>query len=285
MMGLSVARLATVSSPEPVYRDPTRGHLPHRLRIRAQALARASPADLKHSPADLPKEASSKPMETAPTDPAEHSLETLRRVLSSALVCDALDAEGHPNQSPRVSLKPLSGCHTLLGRCRTTLWADMHHVDPRPYELELQAVDGSRLDDVIIAAAGGSMRSGIWGELLTTAARNAGCAGAIVDGAIRDIRLVRELGFPVYARGTSPYDSRDRQRVIDIGVPVEIAGVRFETGDLVVADEDGVAVVPRRVEAAVIRRVWAKVTAENQVRAALQAGMRVTDAFHEFGVL
>jgi regulator of RNase E activity RraA len=73
--------------------------------------------------------------------------------------------------------------------------------------------------------------------------------------------------------------------VIDIDVPVEIAGVRFDPGDLVVGDADGIAVVPRRVEASVIRRVWAKVIAESKVRSAIVNGMRATDAFREFGVL
>jgi regulator of RNase E activity RraA len=224
-------------------------------------------------------------METAADDALEHSLETLKRVLSSALVCDALDAEGFPNQSPRIPLLPMTSEAILLGRCRTTLWADIHHVDPRPYELELQAVDASRPGEVIIAAAGGSMRSGLWGELLTAAARNAGCVGVLVDGAVRDTRLVQQMGFPVFARGTCPYDSRDRQRIIEIDVPVEIGGVRFEPGDLVVGDSDGIAVIPRRVEASVIQRVWVKVSAESKVRAAIKAGMRATDAFKEFGVL
>ena len=52
----------------------------------------------------------------------------------------------------------------------------MAHPDPRPYELELKAVDSCQPGDVLIAAAGGSMRSGIWGELLSTAALNGGCA-------------------------------------------------------------------------------------------------------------
>jgi regulator of RNase E activity RraA len=224
-------------------------------------------------------------METVLTETEDRSLGMLRRVLTSALVCDALDAEGFTRQSPRAPLKPLAGDHILVGRCRTTLWADMFHVDPRPYELELRAVDGSRLDDVIIAAGGASMRSGLWGELLTLAARNAGCVGVIVDGAVRDIQRVREMSFPVFARGTCPYDSRDRQRVIDIDVPVEIEGVRFEPGDLVVADADGIVVVPRRVEDAVFRRAWAKVRAEHHMKAAIAGGMRATDAFGEFGVL
>src|SRR5204863_5714906 len=98
----------------------------------------------------------------------------------------------------------------------------MAYEDSKPYELELIAVDGCRPDDVIIAAAGGSMRSGIWGELLSTAARNSGCIGTIVDGAVRDVRQMRQMGFAVFARGTCIYDSKDRQRVIDIDVPVEI---------------------------------------------------------------
>src|SRR5437764_1899175 len=145
---------------------------------------------------------------------------------------------GLTNQSPRVRLVPQSGSPKLVGRCKTTLWADMAHLDPNPYDLELQAVDSWKADDVLIAAAGGSMRSGIWGELLSTAARNSGCIGAIVDGAVRDIRQMGAMGFAIFARGTSPYDSQNRQRVIDVDVPVEIDGVRFSPGDLVFADED-----------------------------------------------
>jgi regulator of RNase E activity RraA len=224
-------------------------------------------------------------MNPANTDNAEITLDMMRRALASAVVCDALDVAGFPHQSPRVQLRPLTTDHVLVGRCKTTLWADMAHPDPRPYELELKAVDGCRPDDVIIAAAGGSMRSGIWGELLSTAARKAGCAGVVVDGAVRDVRRMREMGFPVFAHGTCPYDSKDRQRVVDLDVPVEIDGVRFAPGDLVFADEDGVVVVPHAAEEAVIRRAWEKVHAENLVRDAIRDGMKATEAFERFGVL
>jgi regulator of RNase E activity RraA len=213
------------------------------------------------------------------------TLAMMRERFTSAVVCDALDAAGFPNQSPRVSFRQLTVPGVLVGRCKTTLWADMAHVDPKPYELELKAVDSCRPDDVLIAAAGGSIRSGIWGELLSTAARNTGCVGVIVDGAVRDVRQMAEMGFPVYARGTIIYDSKDRQRVIDVDVPVEIDGVTFNPGDLVIADRDGVVVVPRAVEAEVVRAAWEKVNAENQVRDAIRAGMLATDAFAKYGVL
>lgn len=217
--------------------------------------------------------------------PTQITLAMMREVLYSAVVCDALDSLGLTNQSPRVQLVPQSGSPKLVGRCKTTLWADMAHVDPNPYELELQAVDSCKPDDVLIAAAGGSMRSGIWGELLSTAARNSGCVGAIVDGAVRDTEKMSAMGFTVFARGRCIYDSQNRQRVIDIDVPIEIDGVRFSPGDLVIADVDGVVVVPAAVEQEAISRAWQKVHAENVTRDAIKAGMKAVAAYQKFGVL
>jgi len=213
------------------------------------------------------------------------TLAQMREKLYSAVVCDALDTLGLKHQSPRVPIKPLTVQGVLIGRCKTTLWAEMGHVDERPYELELQAVDTCRSDDLLIAAAGGSMRSGLWGELLSTAARRSGCVGAIVDGAVRDVAKTTAMGFPVFARGTSPYDSRDRNRVIDIDVPIEIDGVRFSPGDLVIADADGIVVVPQAAEADAINAAWEKVHAENVVRDAIAGGMTASEAFKKYGVL
>lgn len=217
--------------------------------------------------------------------PGEFSLNDIRRTLYSAVVADALDALGYPHQSPRVALPSQTGHNKLAGRCRTTLWADMAHPDPSPYELELQAVDACQSDDVLIAAAGGSMRSGIWGELLSTAARNGGCAGAIVDGAVRDVDKMKAMDFCVFARGRCAYDSLHRQRVVDLDVSVEIDGVVFAPGDLVIADGDGVVVVPRAVEREVLTRAWDKVHAENVSRDAIRAGMKAAAAYKKYGVL
>lgn len=218
-------------------------------------------------------------------DHSKFRFDVLRQSLYTAVVCDSLDACGRRHQSPRVPLRPLTASGVLIGRCRTTLWADMGHSDPEPYAMELKAVDHCRPDDVLIAAAGGSMRSGIWGELLSTAARNGGCVGAIIDGAVRDVAKLTAMNFPVFARGTSPYDSKDRQRVIEIDVPVEIDGVTFAPGDLVIADVDGIVVVPQEIETEVILRALAKVHGENTTREAILNGLKATEAYRRFGVL
>lgn len=215
----------------------------------------------------------------------EITIAMMRASLYSAVVCDALDSLGLRNQSPRVQLPPYSGESLLVGRCMTTLWTDMYHEVANPYELELKAVDSCQADDVMICAANGSMHSALWGELLSTACRNTGCVGAIIDGAVRDVAKIREMSFPVFARGTSPYDSQNRQRVIEFGIPVEIAGVRFCPGDLVFADLDGIVVVPRQVEAEAIQQAWDKVHQENRVRDAIRAGTRATAAYEQFGIL
>lgn len=213
------------------------------------------------------------------------TLEMMRQELYSAVVADALDGLGYKRQSPRLALPPLTGVEKIVGRCRTTLWVEMAHDDPVPYELELQLVDACGPDDVLICAAGGSMRSGIWGELLSTAARNSGCVGAIVDGAVRDVAKMRAMKFPVFARGTCVYDSLHRQRVVDVDVPVELDGVRFAPGDLVIADIDGVVVVPREIEDEAVRRAWDKLHAENVTRDAIKGGMKAVEAYKKYGVL
>ena len=217
--------------------------------------------------------------------PESISLAQIRESFYVAVVCDVLDQLGYRHQSPRIAWRQVTGSKLLAGRCKTTLWVDMAHEDPQPYALELQAVDSCRPDDVIIAAAAGSMRSGIWGELLTQAAMNRGCVGALVDGAVRDVTKMARMGFACWARGTSPYDSLHRQRVVDIDVPVEVGGVVFPPGALVLADTDGVVVVPREVESEVLVRAWEKIHAENEVRDAIRQGMKAADAFAKYGVL
>lgn len=213
------------------------------------------------------------------------TLTMIREELYSAVVCDALDALGYSRQSPRVPWRPMTGIDKLVGRAKTTLWAEFTHPDANTYELELAAVDSCQPDDVFIAAAGGSMRSGIWGELLSTAARNRGCVGAIVHGCVRDVVQMTDMGFPVFATGTSVYDSMNRQRVIDVDVTVGIDQVSFSPGDLVIADVDGVVVVPREIEEQALARAWQKVHDENATRESIKQGMKATDAYKKYGVL
>ncbi|TWU11152.1 4-hydroxy-4-methyl-2-oxoglutarate aldolase [Novipirellula galeiformis] len=213
-------------------------------------------------------------------------LDELRQKLTVPLLCDALDEAGYRNQSPCLPIRPLTTEGTLLiGRAKTTAWEDLNYEDPNPYELELEAIDSCQPDDVIVCAANGSMRSGVWGELLSGAAMNRGCCGVLVDGAVRDRHKMREMNFAVHGRGTSPYDSRNRQRVVRYDVPINLGGVDVHPGDIVAADDDGIVIVPQAMQSEVILAAWAKANAENEMRIAVQGGMSATAAYQRFGVL
>lgn len=212
-------------------------------------------------------------------------LQIIKDKLYSAVICDALDSMGYRNQSPRAQFHAYTGINKLAGYCKNTLWVDMYHKDPNPYDLELQAVDSCNPGDVLVAAASGSLRSGIWGELLSTAARNSGCVGALVHGAIRDTSKMTAMGFPVFASAKCIYDSLNRQRVIDVDIPVEIDGVLFSPGDLVFCDEDGIVVIPRNIEHEVIEKALKKVSSENITRDEIKNGMKATDAYKKYGIL
>lgn len=217
--------------------------------------------------------------------PHEITLAMMRESLYCAVVSDALDELGYRQQSPDVPLTPYTVEGLLVGRAKTTQWEETGGDDDKPYELELVAVDSCQGDDVFVAAAGGSMHSGVWGELLSTAASNSGCVGAIVDGAVRDVAQMRTMKFPVFARGTRIYDSLHRQRVIAVDVPVEIGGVAIHPGDLLFADVDGVVVVPQEIERETVARAWQKVHDENITRDAIHDGMKAGEAYKKYGVL
>ena len=213
------------------------------------------------------------------------NLESLKETLYVAVLSDVLDQLGYRHQATRTTFHAYTGVEKMLGRCKTTLWADVFDDDPNPYELELRAVDSCQPDDILICAAGGSDRSGIWGELLSTAARNSGCVGVIVHGGVRDIGKMRDMKFPVFATSKNTYDSLNRQKVIDLDVTVEIDGVKFRPGDLVMADEDAIVVIPKEVESRAIEAALQKVTAENITRDAIRDGMKASEAYAKFGVL
>src|SRR6202790_1622303 len=172
--------------------------------------------------------------------------------LYTAVVSDSLDQGGARRQAMREYLRPVPpGCR-FAGWARTISCSDIYHIPPDPYSLEIEAVDSLLPGEVAVVGTGKSTRNAPWGELLSTASRARGARGAIVDGLVRDVRKIEELGFPVFAAGIKPVDSMGRGIVTAYNVPVECGEVMVNAGDFVFADFDGVVVVPRAMVREVI---------------------------------
>jgi regulator of RNase E activity RraA len=205
--------------------------------------------------------------------------------LYTAVVSDSLDQLGVRNQAMREYLRPVHSRSTVAGWARTIVCSDVYHTPDHPYAVEIEAVDSLLPGEVAVVGTQKSVRNAPWGELLSTAAKTRGARGAIVDGLVRDVRKIEELGFPVFAAGIKPVDSMGRGIVTAYNLPVECGEVLVHPGDFVFADFDGVVVTPRALVSRVIELATDKVRRENSSRSELKQGAYLRDVFKKYGVL
>jgi regulator of RNase E activity RraA len=203
--------------------------------------------------------------------------------LYTPVVADVLDKLGFRSQCMDPRIRPLWPEAKIAGFALTVQTVPAREVSPPcPYAGELAAVDSLQPGDVLVVSRSDCS---FWGELLSTAANYSGCRGVILDGPTRDSAAIRSMGFPVFHVGFHPADSLGRLDVVTHDVPIECGGVLVHPGDLVLADHDGVVVVPNSAAEETLRLAEEKVSGENLVRKALAGGMKTTEAFKKYGIL
>jgi 4-hydroxy-4-methyl-2-oxoglutarate aldolase len=205
--------------------------------------------------------------------------------LHPAVVADCLDRLGCRNQVLDPRIRPLFPTARIAGIAFTVRCVPIDGVPENTddhYKGELQAVDALEEGDVMVVS---TCKGSYWGELLATAARYRGARGIVADAYARDTIALIDMEFPTFVAGISAYDSLGRIDVDGINVPIECGCVTVEAGDFVLADYDGVVIVPRGVAEDTIRAAEEKVAGENMVREKLAGGMRVWDAFRAYGII
>ena len=220
-----------------------------------------------------------------PAEKGDEGLAQLRRYATAALVSDALDSLGLLRQALGFDIIPLAGDGVMVGRAFTVALETPAVVPVERYARLLRTLDEIGPGEVYVAATDRADHVAVWGELLSTACRSKGVAGVVTDGVVRDISKVRVLRYPVFARGTLPYDFHPRLEVKTSGEPVTIDGVEIRRGDILVADADGVVVVPSALIADVTEFVLNKATGESKFRQAVSEGMAPSEAYARFKVL
>lgn len=212
----------------------------------------------------------------------------LLKTLYTAVLSDVLDDMGLPKQAMHPFVRPLDETLSFVGRARTALYANAYSVavGENPYELEIKLVDDLKQGDVpVIACDGPTDRMAPWGELLSTAAVARGAVGCVTDGLVRDVRHIRAMKFPVFHGGIGPLDSKGRCKMVEMDRPIDCAGVRVCTGDMIFGDVDGVIVVPGGIANEVFRKAMEKVTRETHTRDELRAGRLLSQVYEKYGVL
>jgi 4-hydroxy-4-methyl-2-oxoglutarate aldolase len=211
-------------------------------------------------------------------------LERLER-LYPAVVSDCLDRVGIRDRVMAPRIRPLFPDAQLAGYARTVhcvpaVGVPADHADW--YHGQLQAVDALGPGDVMVVS---TCDGCYWGELLATAAGHRGARGIVADACARDTLALIEMRFPTFVAGIHCADSLGRIDVDAIGIEISCGGARVGEGDLVLADHDGVVVIPAAAADEVIVLAEEKVSSENLVREKLSEGMPVAEAFRAYGVL
>lgn len=197
--------------------------------------------------------------------------------LSTAEVSDALDKLGLPGSA--LGIVPAGATTRILGRAFTVRY--------EPVDLVAGTV-GDYIDDVpaggvVVLDNDGRTDCTVWGGILTEVAAHNRVAGTVINGVCRDAEAAAHFAYPVFSRGRFMRTGKDRVQVAEVGGVVALGDVRVRPGDLVLADGDGVVVVPQAREEDVLAIALRTRDAELRIIAGFRAGQRLQDARAEHG--
>jgi regulator of RNase E activity RraA len=217
----------------------------------------------------------------APTAPqkVEAALIQRLRALDSCAVSDALDTLGMKGAvtglAPRWNIK-----EPTAGRVRTVKAAPKSGAGPATH-IATPLVAKADADDVVVIDNHGRTDVSCWGGLLAEAARQRGIAGVIIDGACRDVQESEAVDLPLYARTAVPVSARGRIVQESMDEPIQICGIQVFSGDLVIADWNGVVFVAAASAEQVIALAERIAAREAAMSEAVRSGRNVAEVMHD----
>lgn len=204
-----------------------------------------------------------------------HELCARYRQLYLPAVADALYELNLPEQVLPTSLRPLFPEQRMVGHAFTV---EGRGLAPIGWEAGLVRIRSylevfERLvPDSVLVSVNPNSHVGHFGELTANSARAHGCVGCLLDGNLRDIEGMREIGFQVFYRDLSPLNAIGRWEMIACQQPVAIGGIIVKPGDVVFGEFDGVLVIPHEQAESVLLKAEAIVAAEARVRDEVRLG-------------
>ena len=198
--------------------------------------------------------------------------------VDSAAVSDALDRLGLP--SGIGGIRPICGAAAIVGFA-VTVGLEPHDGRPAGAHIATTAIESANSENVIVVDNQGRTDVSCWGGILSLGAAQRGVLGVVADGVCRDVAEARDLGFPVFSRGAVPATARGRLQQRSTGEAVSIGGLKVRPGDVVLADETGIVVVPRDRAEEIVGIATAIVTRERAIADEVRGGSPLSEAMHD----
>jgi 4-hydroxy-4-methyl-2-oxoglutarate aldolase len=201
----------------------------------------------------------------------------------TAALTDVLDGLDRRHQTLPPEIVALASGARVAGPAFTVEGQTNHSIDPEASIRRILEMLGSVPAGHVAVYQAGDATCAHFGELSATSLQAHGVAGVVINGGCRDVDLIRSSGLPVFARYRTPQDAVSRWEVLAWGHEIEIERVIVATGDYVVGDADGVAVIPRDLIETVLQEAEELVGTENLIRDAVRDGLKPLAAYEQFG--
>lgn len=204
----------------------------------------------------------------------------------STMISDSLDVIGVRDNAMTANINALRPHMRAIGIAATVHFvADSEYDQKDPYGDGIDFLDTLEPGELAVVATGGNGLSAFWGELFSAAAKGRGATGVVADGPLRDTEQIVGLDFPAFGIGSRPLDYKGRMRIKSMHTTVICGGVEVNPGDGVIADADGIVVVPALHLTKVTELANARVATEKSVLRDLLAGKTVREVWNAYGIL
>lgn len=198
----------------------------------------------------------------------------------TASLSDALDRMGKPGFMSH-ELRPIIPGVKIVGPAITV--KHKKATKTTQFSLVLELIDRAKPGDVVVVSGDLDLRDvGLYGGLMATASKAKGLAGCVLDGGVRDVRELREMGFQAFSRSVVPTTSLGRTDIEAVNVPIVCGGVTVNPGDIIVGDDDGIVVIPRAVAKEALERATAFDEVERKESEDLRKGASIVETIRKY---
>lgn len=203
--------------------------------------------------------------------------------LYTGAVSDTLDELGLRCQALPYYIMPVQLEMVVAGPAFTGQGYPVEDTSNNDSSSRIRMLESIKPGTVSVWSSAGHFTSAHWGEIMSNAARERGCTGAVVDGGLRDTRFVLKMGFPVFCRFRCSASSIGRWEIREWMIPIKIGETIINPDDFIFGDVDGVVVIPKDLTEEVLVKTEQIVDRENKMRVDLSQGVTVSEVYRKHG--